>query len=216
METQFKYMIRLFCIMIMFLASLLPAMYNISIAQASTISPTGQIILSDGDDDDDDDHDDDHDDDIYGIITAFPSSLIGTWQVGGMTFVADQNTKFEQEGAPFAVGLTVEVEYVVQDGINIATEIESDDNYINANQTPNVGVITQMGGVSAASAGNSSAWVIGGSTYQVSANTQLNGTLAIGMQAAVNSYVDANGVPNASRISGLTMDNHIYLPVILH
>ena len=305
MNTQIKRLIQLFCIMIMLFATLLPAIYSIQTAQAST--PLSQErIYDDGDDEDDDDDDDDYDDDdyddddyddddneiygaivsfpsnllgvwqigsmsftanqntrfeqynslfavgmivevkyvvidgvnvatkiesedshddndshsshdneIYGIIASFPSDLLGTWQVGGMSVIADQNTRFDQNRSPFTVGLIVEVEYIISNGINIATKIESDNDYINQNKAPASGLITQMGGITAASTDNSSTWVIGGLSYQVTASTKLDGDLAVGKMALVSSYVDPNGTLNASQVTGTAVDNHIYLPMVL-
>ena len=66
----------------------------------------------------------------YGTLSSFPPGLIGTWVItrhGGFTdtFSADTTTEFKQEHGSFAPGVCVQVRYYFQDGVNHATEIET-------------------------------------------------------------------------------------------
>ena len=60
-----------------------------------------------------------------GTIGAFPAGLIGTWQIGGVSYEATSSTTFQQR-SPFAVGSCAKVAYFVLNGVNIAQEIESE------------------------------------------------------------------------------------------
>lgn len=63
---------------------------------------------------------------LYGVIQEFPEDLIGDWQIGGLTLMADADTEFEQEDGEFAVGVTVKVQFaLLADGTFYATEIET-------------------------------------------------------------------------------------------
>ena len=68
--------------------------------------------------------------DAYGTLDSFPPGLIGTWVItrhGGLTdtFGADTTTEFKQEHGSFAPGVCVKVSYYFQNGVNRATEIET-------------------------------------------------------------------------------------------
>ena len=60
-----------------------------------------------------------------GTVGAFPAGLIGTWQIGGVSYEATSSTSFQQR-TPFAIGSCVKVAYFVQNGVSIAQEIESE------------------------------------------------------------------------------------------
>jgi len=60
-----------------------------------------------------------------GTIAVFPASLIGTWQIGGIGYVTTASTSFQQR-SPFAIGSCAKVVYFIQNGVNIAQEIESE------------------------------------------------------------------------------------------
>ena len=60
-----------------------------------------------------------------GTVSAFPAGLIGTWAIGGISYQATTNASFQQR-SPFAIGGCVKVGYFVQNGVNIAQEIESE------------------------------------------------------------------------------------------
>lgn len=59
-------------------------------------------------------------------IVSFPADLVGVWQVGAKTVTATAATEFDQEDAPFAVGVLVEVTGTPQpDGTILAERIVS-------------------------------------------------------------------------------------------
>jgi Domain of unknown function (DUF5666) len=64
---------------------------------------------------------------VYSTVTSlpsgFPTTLTGTWVVGGVAYTAVVTTHFETEAGPFAVGSCVGVEYVP--GSNLALELET-------------------------------------------------------------------------------------------
>jgi hypothetical protein len=67
-----------------------------------------------------------------GTISSFPPDLFGTWVItrhGGFTdtFEADMSAKFDQQHGSFALGACVKVKYFVQDGVNHATQIETQE-----------------------------------------------------------------------------------------
>ncbi len=63
---------------------------------------------------------------IYGIATAIPANLVGTWTIAGMQFEADSATEFDQDHGPFEIGGTVKVKFSTDENdIHHALEIES-------------------------------------------------------------------------------------------
>jgi hypothetical protein len=62
---------------------------------------------------------------VVGTVGAFPAGLIGTWQIGGISYEATSSTSFQQR-TPFAIGGCVKVAYFILNGVNIAQEIESE------------------------------------------------------------------------------------------
>lgn len=64
---------------------------------------------------------------VHGVIEAFPANWIGTWTISGVNYEATQTTYFEQSDGPFAVGVCVEVKYLVQGETNVAVKIKSED-----------------------------------------------------------------------------------------
>ena len=89
---------------------------------------------------------------------------------------------------------------------------------------PGAGALTTVGqiddkGVDPIAASVSAAtWVIGGVSYTVTPATDLNdiqGELAVGKTALVNSYTDANNNQIATQIRGINLSSQIYLPVIV-
>ena len=50
---------------------------------------------------------------LFGVIQTFPTTtLTGTWKIGGMSLVADNKTKFNQEHGAFAISVTVQVDFL--------------------------------------------------------------------------------------------------------
>ena len=63
-----------------------------------------------------------------GRIVSFPQGLVGTWQIGARTVIATQDTEFDQDEGPFAVGVKVKVKGWLQaDGTILARRIQTDD-----------------------------------------------------------------------------------------
>lgn len=64
-----------------------------------------------------------------GVVSSFtPIGGTGTWIVGGMTFHANSDTRFEMEhGNPATIGACVEVKYMPVGGSNIAHVIETNE-----------------------------------------------------------------------------------------
>lgn len=62
-----------------------------------------------------------------GILESRPAQFVGTWVVGGRSFEATNATEFKTEDGPLTVGSCTRVEYLVQDGLNRAIAIESDN-----------------------------------------------------------------------------------------
>jgi hypothetical protein len=140
---------------------------------------------------------------LYGIIESFPAGLIGTWQIGGMAFVADASTQFKQERAAFAVGVLVEVHFTTDAaGINRAQKIES--------KTAGSGGAAigaeghAFGTVEAMPTGSLvGTWRIGGVDYTATTATrfeQNDGPLGIGAWAKVEYALAANGTRMARKI----------------
>ena len=62
-----------------------------------------------------------------GFVESMPAGgRIGTWVIGGQTFIANASTEFENEHGSLAVGSCAEVEYRATASGNIAHEIESE------------------------------------------------------------------------------------------
>ena len=60
--------------------------------------------------------------DFYGLIESRPAGNTGTWVIGGRQVSATEQTKFDDDEGPLAVGACVEVDY---DGGTVE-EIESE------------------------------------------------------------------------------------------
>ncbi|MDW8269857.1 MAG: DUF5666 domain-containing protein, partial [Anaerolineae bacterium] len=139
---------------------------------------------------------------LYGVIESFPASLIGLWQIGGMTFVADAGTRFEQERAAFAVGVLVEVHFTTDAaGVNRALKIESTA----AGSGAPIGMEGHaFGTVEAMPTGSLvGTWRIGGVDYTATTATrfkQNHGPLAIGAWVKVEYVQAADGMRTARKI----------------
>lgn len=141
---------------------------------------------------------------LYGVIESFPAGLIGAWQIGGMTFLADATTVFEQERVPFAVGVLVEVHFTTDAaGVNRALKIESKA----AGGSGGAPIGTEghaFGAVDAMPAGSLvGTWRIGGVDYTATTATrfeQNDGPLGIGAWVKVEYLQAANGARTAKKI----------------
>ncbi len=159
---------------------------------------------------------------LYGFVEAMPAGgFNGQWTVNGVAFMADQTTLFKEEHGLLAVGAYVEVEYTKVNGVNWIVKIET---HVppGAGSNSFYGTIQGMNGQNmsgasaAANSGVNATWVIGGRSYIVTPATDLNdvnGALAPGSTALVNSYTDANGNEVATQVRGILLDKQIFLPL---
>ncbi|RME47808.1 MAG: hypothetical protein D6796_07230 [Caldilineae bacterium] len=122
-----------------------------------------------------------------GLVESMPGggTLTGTWEIGGMTFTADDNTTFDLDKGPLAVGVCAEVEYVMQGGDNLATKIasKSADDCAGEPQFHHTGLVQEK-----PAGGTEGDWAIGGMTFRATASTQFdetNGPLDVGVCAEV-------------------------------
>lgn len=132
---------------------------------------------------------------LYGIINSFPAGLIGEWVIGGMNFIADASTRFEQDDGIFAQGVLVEVKfYTDSSGVHHAIKIETkddehDDDSHHRYRGHAYGLIESM-----PSGGRIGAWTIGGFMYTANAATRFeeeDGPFAVGVRVKVKYYLDA-------------------------
>lgn len=161
------------------------------------------------------------DDASHSTLFAFvdqmpPSGFVGTWVLDNIAFVATAQTQFTEENGTLGVGAYVKIEYFIQDGRNIIHELETEVPP-GAGDDSNIGEVESTGeGLHAASA-NGTVWVIGGKSYTVTPATDLNdlqSALTVGSTALVNSYTAADGSQVATQILGITLNNHLYLPLV--
>ena len=151
---------------------------------------------------------------IYGVLQSFPASLIGEWNVAGMSYVAGAGTEFVQVNGPFAVGVTVKVHFATDAaGVNLAREIEtkyaadsggSDDDgngvYEGA-EGHAYGIAESVPG------GLVGIWSIGGITYTATTATkfeQNDGALVNGARVKVEYYLGGSGERLAKQIESTT------------
>jgi hypothetical protein len=143
---------------------------------------------------------------LVGFITELPDTtvtFVGTWVVGGVSLVADENSKFDEDDPTLIKGAYVKVKYRLVGETRLIVEMKTrvmpgggDDNHI--------GKVEQMDDSMAT-------WRIGGHNYVVTDAT-LVGNVATGDTVLVNSYTDAAGAQVATRIIDVTLDNLLFLP----
>ena len=144
-----------------------------------------------------------------GIIDAMPADgLLGTWTISGVDYVATTTTRFEQSDGPFVVGACVEVEFVVQNGQNIAVKIETESHCSGGTMNPNVQKAT---GILEAfpSATLTGTWTISGVDYIATEATEFDqnhGVFAVGVCVKVK-YVEMNAVRTALEIETESPDD---------
>lgn len=147
---------------------------------------------------------------LYGILQSFPAGLIGNWNVGGTTFVADSATEFKQQAGVFTVGMTVKVHFSTDNnGTHRAREIESryanDDNGSDddGNGSFEGAEGHAYGTIDSIAANTTGTWRIGGIEYSITSNTILaenDGPLVVGKQVKVEYRLDTNGGRSARKI----------------
>lgn len=129
--------------------------------------------------------------------------------------LADNQTLFQETHGLLAVGAYVEVEYLPRsDGaylVKIETQVPP-----GAGNNNHSGVI-ESNMVNAANQQQSAAtWTVAGQTFLVTPATDLhsiNGQLAVGNTAIVNSYIDATGQQVATQIRGIAFTTTLFLPM---
>jgi hypothetical protein len=134
---------------------------------------------------------------LYGEVQSFPESLIGEWNIAGITFVTDEGTQFDQRNGAFAVGAIVKVEFLIRStGEFYARTIET-----KSAERPQRG--HAFGTIESVPDGQIGVWTIGGIDYQVTAQTILrnrHGALEVGARVRVKYLVDSAGVRTALKI----------------
>lgn len=141
---------------------------------------------------------------LFGLIEtlpiSFPTSLTGTWQIGGMSFVADNNTEFNQEHGAFAISTTVAVKfYIDAANVNRAIKIESkfgNDHHGHDDDGIHHGAEgVAFGAVGSFPAGKVGVWVVAGIEYTATNKTEFEeerGAFAQGVQVKVQYFLDSN------------------------
>lgn len=154
---------------------------------------------------------------VYGFVQSMPTnSFNGQWVINGMTFNADQNSRFAEDHGLLAIGAYVEVEYSTTGGANYIHKLETQVPP-GAGANLHLGDIESMGGLQTAALTANATWVIGGKSFVVTPATDLNdlnGALTVGATALVDSYTDANGSAVATQVRSVTINNHLYLPSV--
>ncbi len=138
----------------------------------------------------------------YGVIEAMPSGgLWGTWRIGGVEYLANQSTRFEQEHGPLAVGVLVKVKYYLDaNNARVARKIETESNggvISQPNHYKLYGFVEQM-----PAGGFNGAWVINGVTFMADTRTRFeesHGVLAVGAYVEVE-YTQSGGTNWATKI----------------
>ena len=158
----------------------------------------------------------------YGVLQSFPANLIGDWNVGGMIYVADAATEFNQEGGPFATGITVKVHFSTDSaGVNRAREIETkfandDDGSDDDGNGAYEGAEGHAYGIAdSVPDGLVGAWSIGGVSYTATSATkfeQSDGPLVNGARVKVEYYLGAGGERIAKKIESTSDDGGAAAP----
>lgn len=166
--------------------------------------------------DDDGNDDGSGEGELYGILQSYPAALVGNWNIGGMTFIADSSTEFKQEAGLFKAGITVKVHFRTDaNGDNIAREIETrfanDDNGSDddGNGSFEGAEGHAYGIIDSFPSGLTGDWQIGGIVYTATSGTrfeQSDGNFANGKQVKVEYYIGSNGERAARKIE-TTSDN---------
>ena len=137
---------------------------------------------------------------FYGLIESVPPGNVGTWLIGGQTFLSDASTQLGQENGLFAPGVCAEVAYYASGSSNVATEIKTEDPYhCNGGSYTN----EAYGVVNSFPAALFGSWVIDGVTYVASVGEtgfkQDDGPFAVGACVKV-AYATVNGINRAAEI----------------
>ena len=171
-----------------------------------------------GDDDGDNDGEHHAHGVIFGRLQSFPETLVGDWNVGGMTFVAISTTQFIQHSGVFTVGAMIKVQFMVDaNGANQARRIETKssnnhhghhddgDGNFEGDQGHAFGTIDEL-----PADGLIGLWIIGGNPYSVTAETGIMEpptNFVIGAKVRVKYFTDANGDRIVSKLQTTTEDS---------
>lgn len=153
---------------------------------------------------------------LYGFVQQLPNaSFNGQWIINGVTLSADNQTLFQENHGLFTVGAYVEVEYLQRsDGaylVKIETQVPpgaGTSNHSGTIESNSVNAANQQQGAAT--------WTVAGQTFLVTPATDLNtinGQLAVGHTAIVNSYTAANGQRVATQIRGVVFTSTVFLPM---
>jgi hypothetical protein len=107
---------------------------------------------------------------LRGVVTLMPADRYGSWLIDGTAVEAVTATRFDTEDGPLAVGVCVEAKYVVREGVNIASEIESDDDCDGGSGGPSARLFGLIEAFPPAPFSGS--WTIGGVEYRATAATE--------------------------------------------
>lgn len=156
---------------------------------------------------DDPDHDPGPEAEIKGVIESFPEHLVGPWNISGVEYNANHNTKFSMEDGPFDIGSCVEVEF--NPYTNFAYEIKTTESEDCGGEAELyfIGIIEQVPEGNLVMLqhdpnGISGTWTISGTEFVSTLATRLstrNGPLEVGACASVK-YRIVNGVNMAEKI----------------
>lgn len=141
---------------------------------------------------------------LFGEVTSLPGTTnqIGTWGIGDREIVVTTTTL--QIGAPFTVGLTVKVEFVVRpDGTLVAKKIEAKRPTQERRFEGKAYGILQSRPISPEIAGT---WTVASVTYEVSTTTRLTGSLEVGNCVEVHYRINSLGQRIARKIKGESAD----------
>lgn len=128
----------------------------------------------------------------HGSVESIPAGgKVGSWQVGGRTFVADSNTDFDKDDGPLSLGDCVEVEYTDTGAALLALEIEKSDSCTGSGTEQKVyGLLTAM-----PAGGRQGDWGIDNVAYLANAGTEFEeeyGAFALGVCVEAE-FVPQNG-----------------------
>ena len=159
---------------------------------------------------------------IYGVLQSFPAGLLGAWNVGGMSYVADASTEFVQVNGPFAIGGTVKVHFATDaTGVNRAREIETKyTGDIGGSDDDGNGVYEGAEGhaygiADSVPGGFVGIWSVGGISYTATTTTkfeQNDGALVNGARVKVEYYLGGSGERFAKQIESTTETGGVTTP----
>jgi hypothetical protein len=150
---------------------------------------------------------------LVGYVEQMPTNtFVGDWTIGGVAFVADAQTRFDEEDGLLVVGALVEAEYsTTAAGVHVLHKVETrvppgagDDDH--------VGEVEQTGMLRDAAAVHA-VWRIGGQDYNVTPATQVSNNLGVASTVIVNSFVDRSGARVATRINSFVLASKVFLPL---